>query len=123
MIFTLNDIKMISENKRHSMAKIKGVMRIISTAEYRDYKAYLIDYFRVKKTEPTITGKFRANLIVRTYKDLTNLDKPILDALEKAGVIENDRYLSGFDKHEKVFIKKGQPDSFTIKVYGVKDEV
>ncbi len=114
-VYALTDLNMISENKRLILSR----GRLISNSEYRDYKQFLIDYFKLTNKEPMIKGSFRASLVIHTYKDLTNLIKPIFDALEGAEVIENDRHLTGFDEFEKVTLKKGQPDSFYVSVWGV----
>lgn len=118
LIYKLEDIKMISENNRQVPIRTGKTLRLISTKEYRNYKKLLTDFFLLSNIseETPIFKDFSAKLTIHTYKDLTNLIKPIFDALEESNLINNDRYLLNCQLI-KIPIKKGKLDSFYLELW------
>ena len=112
----LTDIKLISDNERIQPSK-RGVF--VASKAYRDCKKMLTEYFNLMAIKQGIRNPLKEVSIyykITTYKDMSNLFKIINDSLEKAGVIENDRYILKMVA-EKVPIKRGQPDSLVLGVY------
>lgn len=89
----VEDIYLVSENDR--LIPARG--RFVLSSKYRKFKEYLINKWKneLPPDWKAIKGKFYVNFMVSTYKDPTNIVKPILDVMQKIGVFTNDRNLIG----------------------------
>ena len=112
--FQIDGISLISDNRRHTRSNWGTIM---STTSYRKYKEDLIIFFRSQLPIgwETIQGAFGVRIKVWTYKDQSNLIKAILDALEGAGVIKNDRYCDRLYMIKEAQ-KKNEPEKIKIEV-------
>jgi Holliday junction resolvase RusA-like endonuclease len=114
----IKDISLVSVNERHiiAMNKKTGGKFIKNSTEYNRLIKDLFTVFRFAHKCETLKGKVLVEIVVSTYKDIDNVIKPVIDSLQKAEVIEDDRNVSKLYivKNE---IKKGSPDSIIVKVY------
>ena len=115
-------IKLCSVNAKNFVTK-QG--RIVSSTDYRKCKEVLTQLFEVKKRECGLKKPIKYSAIVYhigTYKDSSNCIKVIEDALQCAGVIENDRDILHFIVHKK-HQKRGSWDSLKVEVQEIdKDD-
>jgi len=89
--FEVNGLQLMSDNDRLRPSK-RG--RLFCTEEYRIYKKDLTLLFSLQRPQgwQTIQGPFGIRIKVWTHKDQSNLIKAVLDALEDAEIIRNDKY-------------------------------
>ena len=110
------NIKLISSNQR----LVQGKGRWYANPKYAESKTLL--YWHVKKCLKDYPDfkmlKENIGIIinVKTYNDIDNCIKIILDCLQDLKVIENDRAVISLAVN-KIQIKKGKPDSVEVKVY------
>ena len=93
----------------------RGVM--YKNPEYAAFQDELIYYLKLaKRGKKTMTGGVMVVLhfVVNPLRDIDSLEKPILDSLEKSGVIENDRQVVGVSKTKSP--KKGRKDLDQIQI-------
>jgi len=117
MIITLKDVNIVSDNCRIIPIIVKGKPRSVTSSEYKKCKADLIRMIQEQLPEwwePMSEG-VEIEIGVQTYKDISNVGKVLLDALEGAGVIKNDRYVSTLRMY-KTPIKRGSPDTVRIEI-------
>jgi len=83
--------ELISKNNWHTIAKNRK--QIILTGKYRKFKKDLELIFRSQAKKQAFTGPVRIDLIIniKSNKDAQNIEMPVFDALEKAGIIDNDK--------------------------------
>jgi Holliday junction resolvase RusA-like endonuclease len=117
----IKEIQLVSKNKKKTIGKKimpngKLANIIINTQEYNNLKELLTFLFKRSKSNDTLVGKTLIEVYVSTYKDIINIDEPVFDSLEDAGIIDNDRNVAQFYTKKK-FLKRGQIDSLTVKVY------
>jgi Holliday junction resolvase RusA-like endonuclease len=112
--FSIANTRLQSENTRLIPGR-NG--RLVSSGKYREYKRNLVEFFRMQLSagSAAIQGPFDVVARFETYKDPQNLLKPLLDALQELGVIENDRLC------RRLFFvnfraKWGAPESVIIRV-------
>ena len=105
---------LVSENKR--LIRARG--RMMNNSIYSKYKADLIKLWTpsIPKDWVTIQRYFNMDMEVWTYKDPTNLIKPILDVVQELGIIKNDKWLSMFYL-KATQIKKTESESVKVKVW------
>lgn len=117
MTITLKDVNIVSDNCRLIPIVVKGRPRAVTSTEYKECKQGLIDMIREQLPEwwGALYGSVEIDIEIETYKDITNVAKVLLDALEGAGVIKNDRYVDTLHMHKTV-IKRGSPDTVTIEI-------
>jgi Holliday junction resolvase RusA-like endonuclease len=84
--------KAVTKNKWHTV--MRGTNRIIKTTAYRKFEESLIACFVQQKK--IYSGKVEVviKMSVNARTDHHNLLQPILDALEKAKVVSDDRFVS-----------------------------
>lgn len=112
--FKIDGLDLVSDNDR--LAPTRGG-RLYATAKYKAYKNALVTLIRLQLplVWETFPKYFGVRIIVWTYKDQSNLIKAVLDALECAGIITNDRYCDRLYmvKHA---LKKGETERMKIEV-------
>lgn len=114
MRFVLENVKIVSENKRLAYNRKTG--RAFTSTEYKQSKACIeAAFIEQTKYRPMYGENVVITITVHTYKDIDNCIKPILDAMQVAGVIKDDRYVVRLLVH-KIPIKRGQPDTIIIDV-------
>lgn len=116
-------MKLVSDNDRLIRTK-HG--RMCLGQNYRAYKETLVNVFKIQAAGASLSGDFEFELTAATHKDISNLIKAILDSLQQAGVIENDRNAMRIVLN-KIRIKRNVPEMATIKIrpinnQGVKNE-
>ena len=89
--------------------------RNILSTKYRQVKAYLIGYFGLHDKEELPDPPYKITVQSSQYEDIDANLKIMLDALECAGVIENDRMVHSL-KILKTPIKRGGEQSHYIRV-------
>lgn len=115
--FEIENVGFISENDRLTMAKVKGRYFIGVSSKYKKLRKGLGDIFRVQGGvgKNMIEGRFDAFLTVYTYKDMTNVFKPIFDALQDAEIIKDDRNLRTLCTR-KIATKRGGEESLHLVI-------
>jgi len=81
----------------HLFRNVKGRGRV-KTAEYFDYEMLAITAIRQQKT-PAVSGRVFALVGVERKSSLSDLDnrlKALFDVVAKAGIIENDKFITAF---------------------------
>ncbi len=117
MTITLKDVNIVSDNCRLIPIVVKGRPRSVTSAEYKKCKKDLILMIKAQLPEwwePMSEG-VEIEIGIQTYKDITNVAKVLLDALEGAGVMKNDRYVDILRMY-KTPIKRGSLDTVTIEI-------
>ena len=103
----LVNLNLISINQRHE-----------NNPAYYMCKDHLRELLRIKKKElegfKKITEKCEMSIVLNTMKDIDNCDKMIQDALEEAGIIDNDFLVVA--KHEYVLRPLLQPRKEAIHI-------
>jgi len=111
--------KIVSDNQRTIPTIVNGHPRQVPSNEYKKCKDELIKWMKFET--PPYHKPFNNNIVIRgkvwTYKDITNILKILCDALEGAGIIENDRQITKCII-EKIPIKRGEIDSVEIGITG-----
>jgi Holliday junction resolvase RusA-like endonuclease len=108
--------KMVGENRR--LIPARG--RLINSNEYRACKADLIKTFMEQygSKEPLKKPDVLIFYEVNSRCDHHNFQKPILDALQKAGVIQNDKNVGWVNNAPPERHKMGEPDKLIIMLMG-----
>ena len=109
MNIKLPPMNIISDNERIIPIIMGGKPRAVSSPRYKKCKNELIRQMILQRDEATLhkwNSNIRIKIIAHTYKDITNISKIIVDSLEKAGIIENDRCVTVF-LMVKIPIKRG----------------
>jgi Holliday junction resolvase RusA-like endonuclease len=101
-IIDLENIKIPSVNEKY--IKI-GVL----SPKYRMWKEYLARSCVRKK----LTGPYRIEIYIDTYKDIDNCVKLIIDAVASAGVIDDDKNVVQLFVSKQP-IKKGKPEKLIV---------
>ena len=117
MTITLKEINIVSDNRRMIPIVVKGRPRSVTSSEYKKCKADLIKRIQGQLPawwEPMSEG-VEIEIEVQTYKDISNVGKVLLDALEGAGVIKNDRFVDILRMY-KIPVKRGSPDTVKIEI-------
>lgn len=114
MKFILENLKIVSDNKRSMPIRMGRFIRIVSTKEYRECKADLTDRL-LTQWDGNQFQDCEITVRVKTYKDILNIGKVLFDALEDVGIIKNDRYVlkAVFIKEP---IKRNQDDYVEIEI-------
>lgn len=112
-VIDLDNIKFVGINK-------KFYRNFSLTNEYRKFKELLILSCAKAKIQPY----YQIIIYMETYHDIDAPIKVILDALETAEVIDNDRNVINLMVHKK-FNKRGRPDKLEVSVgtYGKERNV
>lgn len=107
----------VSENRRMIPGK-QG--RHVSNPEYRAFKESVAWTCKAHGEYFDCPVSVRLHLILNPRMDAQNVVKPVLDALEIAGVIHNDRQVRRFyfDREDRGL---GEEDRITITVTEVKE--
>jgi len=98
--------KLISENKRLSRMK-NG--HYYTTKEYKEIKQLYINSFEKIKLEKP----YKFAIYVYTYKDIDNVLKPIFDAMQEKGIIEDDKYIIHLDVR-KIIQKRNEKEKIIV---------
>ena len=106
-VIDIENIKIASINNKYGVNRRTGNLFI--TPEYRDFKALMIASARKYKIDPP----YIVQIEIGTYIDIDNCIKPILDALESRGIIDNDKNVLRLDV-EKESLKKNQPGTSSL---------
>jgi Holliday junction resolvase RusA-like endonuclease len=95
-VISLDNVKFASLNKKYY-----GNFGL--TKEYREFKKLLI----LSAKKGLIKPNYDMTIRVSMYQDIDNIIKPIMDSLETAGIIDNDKNVLSIDIF-KLPIKRGQ---------------
>jgi Holliday junction resolvase RusA-like endonuclease len=117
---SINNWKIPSDNEKYSLRKNRKTGRyfIGNSKNYTDIKKAMITNFKAQSKGQTISGHFSMTIHMCTYKDMTNLFKIIMDSIEGAGIIDNDRDLVSL-KAVKKPEKKGSREVIKITLEAV----
>ena len=108
-IISLNNIKIASINQKYNYNPKTG--KLFLSKPYRDFKNLII----LNATRKKIEAPYAITIEVETYNDIDSFCKPLLDGLEKAGVIDNDKSILKMHIY-KTQIKRGQPNKLDVWV-------
>ena len=106
-IIDLENIKIPSINRKYILSR----GRLILSDEYRIWKNYLSKSCTRKK----LKGPYRIEIYIDTNKDIDNCVKLIIDAVEDAGIIDDDKNITQLFI-SKQHIKKGRPEKLIVLV-------
>jgi Holliday junction resolvase RusA-like endonuclease len=110
MIEILNiETKLPSVNKKTCVSRNTG--RYYNNEEYENFKNII--FLLCKKVK--IKKPYFVKINIETHVDIDNPIKPILDAIEKAGVIENDKYIEKLHINKKR-IKRNEQNKLKVCV-------
>jgi hypothetical protein len=101
-VISLDNIKFASLNKKYY-----GNFGL--TKEYREFKKFLT--FNCSRWD--IDPPYRVEIYVNAYQDIDNFIKPVLDSMQDAGAINNDKEVLSL-KVKKIQIKRGQAGSLDV---------
>jgi len=107
-------------NEWHGATCSSGRARIFETTNYRARKKDLAEFLALQPHPHLIVGAIDIELTMCLYR-LTDTDAPIkalLDALEDARIIENDRQIRNMTVIRSDH-KRGQEDSLIIVILGL----
>ena len=126
MIIEIPPMKIVSDNERLVPVIMgkgeKKYPRNVTSKVYDKCKESLIRIMQAQIPSDWKPGKNVAvTLFVHTYKDITNILKILMDALEGAGGVENDRYITTLFvlKHP---VKRGQLDEVRMTILNMEEE-
>lgn len=111
-VIDLKNIKLASINGKYDYNPKTG--KLFLSPEYRKFKKFLIDEIK-SNTKLTINPPYYVEIRVKTYLDIDNCIKVILDACEESGVIDNDKHVYGL-LVLKEELKKGTKSSLEVHV-------
>jgi Holliday junction resolvase RusA-like endonuclease len=107
-IINIANLKFATINNKYGVNKHTGELYL--TQEYKDFKNIIL----LKAKRGYIKSPYKIRIEAEIYQDYDNILKPIADALQAAGVIDNDKNI--VEAHIiKTPVKKGQLGS--LKVY------
>lgn len=109
IVLEIRNLNLVSENKRLAPGGRNKKFRL--TPVYLQYKEDL--KFLLKPQIPTHwkpLHNFFFTFMVSTYKDATNLDKPILDVMKDVGIIKDDKFLLGMLLLKQPIKRTGQEE-------------
>ena len=106
----IEKIKLKSINSKYSVNRFG---RIFINNEYREF-CKVLDAVISGRAMP---GPYTVEILVACYIDIDNIIKPILDTLQKKGIIDNDRNVVNLIVR-KEHIKKNQEGFLEINVIG-----
>lgn len=86
-VLNLENIKIGSVNNKYGLSK--KTKKFFLNKDYKAFKKLIMVYCRKVKVE----SPYHIVIIFDGYIDIDNPIKPILDGMEEAGVIINDRYI------------------------------
>ena len=105
-ILDIENIKLPSINNKFGLDKKR--MRLFVLKEYSDFKMLIHDYaITTVAGQERIEPPYHVHVEYSGYVDIDAFIKPLLDGLESAGIIENDRYVQKLTI-EKTPLKRGQ---------------
>jgi len=108
LVLDLNNVKLASINNKYISRQY------ILTKEYRNFKKLATKACAKLNMDPP----YKITIMFKMYKDIDAPLKPVLDALETAGIITNDRYVTELHIHKET-IKRGHPEAVKVWVEGV----
>ena len=113
MIFTSEmNIEMCSVNAKNGVSR----GRIFITKKYKTFVNDMIANFKRDYVDLRKEGAdYKLTIHQRTYKDIGNCIKPIEDALTKAEIITDDRFILK-EVIEKIPLKRGKLDYLRVQV-------
>jgi len=118
-IFDMDPIKCISVNNKTCRYK-NG--KIGNNPEYNDFKSLIsisVEALR-RNRRINIEPPYKLLYIYYGYKDDDNIEKPVRDALQESGIINNDKNIK-YTTHIKIDRKRGQPEKLEIYLGHLKD--
>jgi len=108
------DIPLVSSNSR--LIPNKTGSRLVPNTKYKRSKEALFFRFNQLREFETYKNECVIMIVIETYKDADNVGKIIIDALQDAGIIENDKNVA-FVGIWKIPIKKNHQEKFIVNVY------
>ena len=107
-VLSIENIKIVGKNQKY-------YKNFALTNEYRNFKKE-IEYCIVKPSEK-ILRPYRVTIEFTMYHDIDAPVQTILDALESAGIIDNDRYITELNIVKNT-TKRGKPGAVECWVHG-----
>ena len=105
-LLNISNVNIVSANRR----LIRAHGRMINNPDYAAFKKQL--YFMTATCKP-LTPPYAITIHVSCYCDADNVVKPVLDALQTKGVIDDDKNVVRLEI-VKTPIQKGKPGSIIV---------
>jgi Holliday junction resolvase RusA-like endonuclease len=113
--------KSVGVNRWHGARAVKGKGFIYEKAEYKHFKEEIAALALEQRAKTS--GYVDAQITIWRYKiaDTDSVVKPILDAMEKAGLYKNDNLVRNIiiNRH---YHKRGEPDMILIEFWEIPPE-
>jgi Holliday junction resolvase RusA-like endonuclease len=102
--------------------KGKHIPIVYETGEFKKFKNALADSL-VYPGRPKLEGYFDLRLKVSLWKvrDSDNAIKPVMDALEQSGVIQNDKFIRNIVV-VRAYHSKNEADVLEIELFNIKEQ-
>jgi len=108
----------VSKNRMHVVQR--GGRRLIKTREYRAFlDSMVLSWARYRPEWPIGRFDVRIDVVLGPRMDAQNVIDPVLDALEQANIIANDRNLRTLTLHKVGVHDQGDDDAIEVVVTGV----
>jgi len=96
-------------------------MTMVSDPKYKRSREELAWRFKESYTgDAPMEGRLHATIFIKTYKDSDNF-KIIMDALQDAGIIKNDREVIVYTVVKDVG-KRGSPENITVQIHSENEQ-
>lgn len=109
--------KTVSTNRRNMTRCVRGRAMVYQGKDYRAFKTDMIKVFQIQNATPTISGFCDMTLWLSLWKvkDTDGPVKAIMDALEGAEVIKNDKLIRHI-KINRSYHKKNEQDIVRVEL-------
>jgi Holliday junction resolvase RusA-like endonuclease len=114
-ILNLENIKIKSLNDKFGYSPAYG--KLYMSKEYKEFKELLVQCMCKTQIQPP----YRVIIETEMYIDIDNPIKVIIDAMQTAGVIEDDRHIIKLDVYKKQ-VKRNAENKLRILVEGSYDQ-
>lgn len=112
-MINLTWVELPTINQRYGMSRKTG--KLFLNSKYRNFKRDLVSVCKKGKINPP----YKVIIELQTGKDIDSTIKVILDALQEAKILDNDKNVHQLIV-EKVPIKRGLPESLTVDVHSLE---
>lgn len=108
-VLELKNVQLASVNAKYGVNQRTG--RLFLTPQYRLFKELVACMCKAVEIDPP----YSVTIDIKTCMDIDNAIKPVLDGLQSAGIITDDKHISALHIY-KTASKKGAPSDLTVYV-------
>ncbi len=113
-VISIQNLKFVSLNRKYIKNRYTG--QLMLSTEYRNFK----DLITLSVRKGFIEPPYRVRIEMETPQDIDNSLKAIFDAIQQAGVIDNDRNILEANLI-KTPVKKGQAGSLKVFIETINE--